>query len=367
MKIKDVRCEVYLREQRPRRIKKDFYNIKRPVGKIPFTILRIITDDGIEGFAFDAQNILNEKTINTIKGEIIGRDPFDREWIWQRLWYMYGRYGAASGRPPGVQALSAVDIALWDITGKALGQPIYKLLGAYRDKIRIYATSWPLPTPEDYAKEALSCKQRGITAYKLHVDPEIAIEACRAVRQAVGDDMKLMLDHGTDDNRERALQVGRELEKLNFYWFEEPLPDYDIEGLIKLREKLDVPICGTEKVPLSMFSMPQYIIHRVLDIIRCDTVMSGGITPCKKIADMCDAFGVKCEIHLANPIGNFANLHVECAVKNCEFYEMYWPEDSYGLKEYPVLDDEGYIHVPQKPGLGAEIDWESLGKPVASY
>ncbi len=175
MKIKDVRCEVYLREQRSRIMKKDFYNVPRPVGKVPFAILRITTDDGVEGFAFGASNILTEETVSGIKGEIIDKDPFDREWIWQRLWHRYGRYAAAAGRPPGVQALSAVDIALWDIAGKALGQPIYKLLGAYRDKIRIYATSWPLPTPEDYAKEALSCKQRGITAYKLHVDPEITI------------------------------------------------------------------------------------------------------------------------------------------------------------------------------------------------
>jgi len=207
MKIKDVRCEVYLREQRPRRMEKDFYNVKRPVGKIPFTILRIITDDGIEGFAFDAQNILNEKTINTIKGEIIGRDPFDREWIWQRLW----------GLQVPVGALSAVDVALWDIAGKALGQPIYKLMGAYRDKIKIYATSYWLPTVQDYVDEALDCQRRGIAGYKIHVRPSIAIEVCRAVRKAVGDNMILILDSRHYYSREQALRMGKEVEKLNFY------------------------------------------------------------------------------------------------------------------------------------------------------
>ena len=358
MKIKDVRYELYLQKklfEPPRGWRRDF---PRPTEKPIFPVMRIITDDGIEGFAFGGAvawgypRAVSERDISIVKQVIIDKDPFDREWVWQRLWQL---------RVP-IGALSAVDIALWDIAGKALGQPIYKLMGAYRDKIRVYASSYGLPTPQDYFDDVTACKQRGITAYKLHVNPDIAVEACQEARRAGGDDMALMLDTYGRYNREQALRVGRELEKLNFYWYEEPIRDYDIEGLIKLREKLSVPICATESTPMSM--IPEYLIRRAVDMVRTDTLISGGITPCKKIADMCDAFGMQCEIHL----GGVANLHVECAIKNCEFYEMFWPyEFRYGLKEYPELDNEGYIHVPQKPGLGVEIDWESLGKPIASY
>ena len=357
MKIKDVRYEVYLQKEpfEPPKGWREF--VTRPTGKPLFPIMRIITDDGIEGYDFGGAiawgypRAVAERDIDRVKEEIIGRDPFDREWIWQRLW----------GLQVPVGALSAVDVALWDIAGKALGQPIYKLMGAYRDKIKIYATSYWLPTVQDYIDEALDCQRRGIAGYKIHVRPSIAIEVCRAVRKAVGDNMILMLDSRHYYSREQALRMGKEVEKLNFYWYEEPIWDYDIEGLVKLREKLNVPICATESAPMSM--IPEYLLRGACDIIRCDTLISGGITPCKKIADMCDAFGMKCELHL----GGFPNLHVECAAKNCEFYEMFWPEFRYGLKEYPVLDKEGYIHAPQKPGLGVEIDWESLGKPIASY
>lgn len=364
MKIKDIKCMLYPRKP-TRRGRPDFLH---PAGGTPFTILRIITDDGIEGFGFGDRSI-DEPAISVVKQVITDKDPFDREWVWQRLWYLhdYGR----PGMPISLLTLSAVDIALWDIAGKALGLPIYKLLGAYRDKIKIYASSHCMSSVREYVDEATSCKQQGITAYKIHPYWGIGekdIEICRAVRQAVGDGMVLMLDSCGRYTREEAMRVGRELEKLSFYWFEMPIPDHDIEGLAMLRKKLGVPILAPEIVLRSMYSIPEYLLRGATTMVRCDTMISGGITPCKKIADMSDAFGMQCEIH----VGGLPNLHVECAVKNCEFHEMFWPERfSYQrripLKEYAKLDNEGYLHVPQKPGLGIEIDWESLGKPVASY
>ena len=365
MKIKEVRCEMYLREA-PVLVGR---GLPPPAGKIPFPILRIITDNGIEGFAFNSADSfsprnITERAASVIRHVIIDKDPFEREWIWQKLWELL--YYGSGGGPLTLGALSAVDVALWDIAGKALKQPVYKLMGGYRDKIRVYASVGRKSSPQEYFDEVISCKQQGITPYKIHCKGTVeeVIEICRAARQAGGDDMTLMLDVNSRYNREQALRIGRELEKLNYYWFEEPIPDVDIEGLIMLREKLDVPICATENAQWSMTTIPEYLLRGAIDIVRCDTVVSGGITPCKKIADMCNAFGMQCEIHL----GGFPNLQVEGAVKNCEFYEMFWPDPRrYGLKEYPELDNEGYIHVPQKPGLGFEIDWEVVGKSVAIY
>lgn len=364
MKIKDIRTGVYVREQAPVRMRQD---MPFPIGKVPFTILRITTDEGIEGFAFGDRAIAEPAT-KLIKSEIVGKNPLDREWVWQRLWYLYD-YGRNMTFPLG--AISAVDIALWDIAGKYLGVPIYKLMGGYRDKIKIYASSFGKSSNSDYVNEAKTCKEQGISAYKIHPYWRVGqkdIETCQAVRKAVGSEMKLMLDVAGHYSREEALWVGKELERLDFYWFEEPIPDYDIEGLIKLREKLEVPICATETAPMSMFSIPEYILHRAVDIVRCDTWISGGITPCKKIADLCNAFDMMCEIHASwFPTSNVANLHVACAIKNCEFYEMIWPESRYGIKEYPVLDNEGCLHITQKPGLGVEIDWDALGKPLEEF
>jgi len=372
LKIKDVKYELYLQEQ-PQVLKKERSGFPRIKGKIPFPILRIITDDGVEGFAFGEDREIPESTVSGIRQMIVGKDPFDREWIWQSLWQWYdaGRGETKYYAKITLKDLAYVDIALWDIAGKALGQPIYKLLGAYRDKIKVYASSSNLSSPQAYADEVSSCKKQGVTAYKLHVDPEITVEACRASRRAGGDDMVLMLDGGPYQQRELALRMGKLCDELNFYWYEEPILDSDIEGLIKLREKLDVPIAAAETPLMSMYSIPEYLIRRAVDIVRPDVMIYGGITPVKKVADMCDAFGMQCELHSGAygfPICNVANLHVECASKNCEFHELRWPDVvRFGLKEYPVLDNEGYVHIPQKPGLGVEIDWESLGKPVMSY
>jgi len=369
MKIKDVRYELY-RHEKPQHPGEGRTGFPRVKGKVPFPLLRIITDDGVEGFASNDREV-PESTVSAIRQMIVGKDPLDRERIWQDLWLWYdaGR-GSKYYSKITLRDMAYVDIALWDIAGKALGQPVYKLLGAYRDKIRVYASSYDLSSPQEYADEVISCKKQGVTAYKLHVAPEITVETCRACRRAGGDDMVLMLDGGPYP-RGLALQMGKLCDELNFYWFEEPILDSDIEGLIKLREKIDAPIAATETPLMSMYSIPEYLIRRAVDIVRPDVMIYGGITPVKKVADMCDAFGMQCELHSGAhgfPICNVANLHVECASKNCEFHELRWPDVvRFGLKEYPVLDNEGYLHVPQKPGLGVEIDWESLDKPVMSY
>ena len=369
MKIKDVICEVYMWERPTPKIVSPEYPY--PIGEAPLDILRIITDDGIEGLFFRTDVNLSESNVNDIKQLLIGRDPFDRERIWQNLWRLARRKIRRDGY---MKVLAAVDIALWDLAGKAFGVPVYKLMGAYRDKIKIYVSSSGMHTVQECQDEAIAVKQHGVTGYKIHPgwrNADETIELCRAVREAAGDDMILMLDNAGSriDTREDAFRVGRALEKLNYYWYEEPLLDYDIEGLIMLREKLDIPICAVENVLTGMFDVPQYILRRAVDIVRSDTRLYGGITPCKRVADLCGVFGMQCEIHAATPMCDLANLHVECAIKNCEFHELFWPAPTgtrgLPLKELPYhLDNEGYLHISQKSGLGFEIDWEALGKPV---
>ncbi|MDP7639695.1 MAG: enolase C-terminal domain-like protein [Candidatus Hydrogenedentes bacterium] len=373
MKIKDVICDVYTWERPTPKVVSPEYPY--PIGKAPLDILRIIADDGTEGLFFRTDVNLSESNVADIKRLLIGRDPLDREWSWQRLWGLARRKIRRDGY---MKVLAAVDMALWDLAGKAFGVPVYKLMGAYRDKIKVYASS---STGDIQAcqEQVVACKQHGVTAYKIHPGPKNAnetIELCRAVREAADPDMLLMLDNAGSRilTREDALRVGRAIEELDYYWYEEPIPDYDIEGLIMLREKLDIPICAAENVLTGMFDVPQYILRRAVDIVRSDTRLFGGITPCKRVADLCGVFGMQCEIHAATPMCDLANLHVECAIRNCEFHEIFWPlsnkpstTTNLPLEERPYrLDNEGYLHIPQKPGLGYDIDWDVLGEPVGT-
>ena len=228
-------------------------------------------------------------------------------------------------------------------------------------------TCYVFSSLEEYINKVQEYRRRGFTAIKLHIPFGALkdIEVCKAVRQAAGDDLILMLDPiGTYDHRE-ALMVGRELEKLNFYWYEEPVSDMDTTGLSKLCNKLDIPIAMQSAHPGNFYSRATRITQGAIDIIRGDVLYSEGITSLKKTAALAEAFNMKCEIHgLFDPIMNAANLHVTCAIKNCDFYEYIALDEisEFGIKQGIKIDDKGYAHVPQKPGIGLEIDWDYINK-----
>jgi L-alanine-DL-glutamate epimerase-like enolase superfamily enzyme len=175
--------------------------------------------------------------------------------------------------------------------------------------------------------------------------------------------MLLMLDPVGCYDREQALIVGRELEELNFSWYEEPISDSDMYGLIQLCKSLDIPIATLEVLPGTLYTKAQYIAREAVDIVRSDVMYNGGLTPLKKTASLCEAFGLKCEIHAnSNPLMNAANLHVICSIKNCDFYEIIMAEElmEFGVKDGIEIDNAGYAHVPKGPGLGLEVDWKYI-------
>lgn len=363
MKIKDLRIQVIARG------KEDFGGIDatesasffvKQMAQVP--VLTIVTDDGIEGTSLGTDGLRQAQYLTAFRPLLLGEDPMYVEKIWQKMWAM-----SRIAHLPDA-ALGTIDIALWDIIGKATNLPIYKLLGAYRDKVRAYASVIPFGQQwkvEDFVKNALECKARGFTAYKLHMKGTATehLAVCRALREAVGDEMVLMLDPVGEYDRREALMVGRELEKLNFYWLEEPIPDADMAGLIQLCNALDIPIAALEALPGGIYIRAQYIARGAADIVRSDALYNGGITPLKKTASLAEAFDMKCEIHYnPSPLANAANLHVMCSMSNCDFYEWVVPEWQwdFGVKESIKLDGEGYVHVPKEPGLGLEVDWEYI-------
>ena len=378
MKIVDVQIVTF---RVPRRVFRNRHLF--PEGTITQTLTKIITDEGAEGYYFgghghgdhdgfppDQRRML----LGRAKSMLIGQDPFDREKFWHWMW--------ASKVPENI--LSTIDMALWDLQARMYDVPIHKLLGGCREKVKAYASTFPnMGSPEEYGQHALECKERGYQAYKIHpyyfADPvtfapvpgrpshiDMDIKACEAVREAVGDDMVLMFDPwGTYHTYEESLKVGRALERLGFYWYEHPMPEYRVHMYEKLSRELDIPILSPEIAAGSLYTRADWILRDASDMSRID-VLRGGITGVKKMVSICEAYGVKCEIHMAG----FGNLQILGATSEdvCEYYERgleapgveYETPQPYFDEICDPMDDEGFVHVSQEPGMGYKINWDYI-------
>ena len=347
------------------------------------TLTKIVTDEGAEGYYFgghghgDADGLLPDERAalsSRIRDLLVGQDPFDRERFWHWFW--------VANLPENL--LSVVDMALWDLQARWANLPLYKLLGGCRDKVKAYASTFPnLGSPDVYAEHALACKRQGYRHYKIHPyyfwDPateepnpgrpsnvEWDIEACRAVRAAVGDEMVLSFDPwGTYRTYEDAYKVGRALEQLGFYWYEHPMPEYRVAMYEKLTRALEIPVLAPEIAAGSVYTRADWIHRGAADMSRID-VLRGGITGVHKLTAVCEAFGVKCEVHMSG----FANLQILGATSEdvCEYYErgLHAPGDDYDTPP-PYLhaigdpmDEEGYVHLSREPGMGYRINWDYI-------
>lgn len=335
------------------------------------SITKIITDEGIEGYNLGGDQATIERVVKPL---LVGENPLDRE----KLWHWMDQH---PGFNEGLRGF--IDCALWDLYGRMVGLPVHKLLGGCRDVIKAYASSWPnMGKPEDYAAHALACKQQGYKAYKVHAYinwdpihwepgpqlpgyPEHDIAVCRAVREAVGDDMVLMLDPFGVYTYEQALWVGRQLEKLNFYWLEHPMIETRVEAYRRLTRELDIAICSPEHAPGGIFTRAEWVLQGASDMCRVD-VGYGGITGCYKLVMLCQAFGIQCEMHG----GHWTNSHLLGATpeSTCEYFErgLLRPDLDYEtpppyLKAIPdPLDGDGNVILTTQPGLGMEFVWDYI-------
>jgi len=342
------------------------------VHKLPReSLVVVLTDESIEGYSVvdhaSAEELVrrfavSEPWLVSSKPfqKLIGADPFDIEKIEKSQYSQYFYQSINNG------VLCALDECLWDIIGKSLKLPVYKLLGSYREKILAYASTPNYEKEEDYIDLALKCKEKGYKALKIHPfrNWKKDISLCKAVRDAVGDEMILMLDPFNAYSREEALKVGRVIEKLDFYWYEDPIPTTDIDGLVDLCRSLDIEVLIGEHLS-SLYEYSEYIRRHATDALRCIDVKVGGITSMMKIAHLAEAFGMKCEPHSwGSTITQAAHLHVMLAIENCDFFELPVPEGVFdrGFKNKIRIDKDGYVHAPNKPGLGIEIDWDEIEK-----
>ncbi len=356
MKITDVECLVLDRQ---------------------FPFVRVYTDEGLAGIGecFRRQpQVVKTLVDTTLKPVLLGKDPVDTEVRWREM----VAAGSASDMGGAVYcAIAGLDIALWDLKGKALGVPIYKLLGGKaRDKVRMYASSMRRDmTPAEEAKRAASFVDAGYSAYKLHsavpgaIDhpADQTIDTVREVRAAVGDDIEILVDVNGAFSTHHALEIGRALEDLGVFHFEEPRPHYDLEGLATIADTLDIPIASGEMI-YTHWEYRDLMLRGRIDIVQPDIVKVPGFTEFQRIAALASAFGKPITVHNTQPtISTVAHLHACAAYANIPYAQEYNIEPTSIRDEWPILKEPlqvnyGYLDVPEGPGLGVELDEDVVQK-----
>ena len=333
-----------------------------PVGDATreFVTLELDTDEGIQGigltfFGGPLTRALKE-AVDALCGMVIGRDPMAVESIVGDL------RQAASGAGPGgifTLALSAVDIALWDIKGKALGQSVCSLLGGYRDRAPTYASGALMrPMNLEYLAEAgprlvdMGFKQMK-TQMGAESTPAREVERMRVMREGIGPDIDLMCDINQLWNVNQAIDIGKRVEEFNLFWLEDVVAHDDYQGMARVADALTTPICSGE-YQYGIGPFRQMLEHRSIDIVMIDLLRVGGITQWKKVAGMAEAFNLPVVSHLVPEI----HVHLVSAIPNGLTVE-YMPWTLRLFEETPVMED-GELAVPDKPGLGLKFDQDVL-------
>jgi L-alanine-DL-glutamate epimerase-like enolase superfamily enzyme len=353
MKITSVKA--HLLKQLPQKFR---WNEEIAPRHLDHVLLRIGSDEGHEGLCLTYLMSHGEisSAIAGFREYLVGRDPHEVEAISYKL--------TSSLRIP-TPAASAVDIALWDLLGKHHKEPIYRLLGAARTRMKAYASTFMYDTVQEYVDLALQCYELGYRAYKLHAFgvPDKDIEVCRAVHKAVGGKMDLMLDPVNAYDRLGAFKVGKVLEELDFYWYEAPISDADLNGLADLTRTFKIPITAAESVAEGLRGYPKYLSGHVIDSVRAVGDWIGGISAMRKTAALCEAFNAKFEPHsYGTTLIQAAHFHVMLAIHNCDLLEIPVPEGvlDIGMKDVIRVGKDGYVDAPTKPGLGYDVDWDSI-------
>lgn len=334
-------------------------------------VLRLVTDAGIEGhasaLAARSGRITEAYLHENIAPVVLGRRVDEREKIWHDLWTLDRHLTFFPVYLPG-----PVDVALWDAAAKAANLPLHRFLGSCRQGLPAYASGLFHDHDDDYVTEAVAYKKAGIPGYKVHAPSPWRrdIEVHRAVREAVGDDYLLFADPVGDYTLDQAIRVGRDLEDLRYEWFEEPFRDFELAKYTELCRALDIAVAATETTRGAHWGVAQAIAQRAADIVRADVSWKAGVTGTMKIAHLAEAFGMNCEIHTTTmAFMDIANLHVSCAIKNCEYFELFVPEDAFQfpLKGRLPIDGRGWAMVPEAPGLGVDIDWDEVDRLSVSH
>lgn len=342
-------------------------------------LLVIACDDGTAGHVVARPGDVEEPLLaQYVRPVLVGEDPMRPERLWQALY----KWQRGSAMKLTDRLLCAVDLALWDLVGKATGQPVWKLLGGYRDKLLAYGSTMcgddlenGLATPEDYARFAeWMVNERGYKAVKLHgwmppipgaPDVKKDYAACAAVREAVGPDIPLMLDPNHWYSRADSLWLCHRLEELGYYWIEEMMEEASLSSYQWLtRQTPHLNILGPETMTGKHWTRAEWAARDACDMLRTGVWDVGGIGPSMKVAHIAESFHMSCEVHGTGA----GNLAVAAAIPNTSYYERgllhpfidYDRPKAYQRRIDDEMDADGYVHCRDEPGLGQDLDLDCI-------
>ena len=342
-------------------------------------LVRIHTDEGLVGVGECMVRFAPEATAKIVDelGEIlIGMDPTHTGTSWELMFSVMMNRGHFKGF--FMEALSGIDIALWDLKGKALNRPIYELLGGpQRDKIWMYASSLRFRGIETTVLEAKEFVEAGYDAMKLKIGggghrPEADIELATAVREAVGPDVFLSADANCGYTSPAAMKVGRALQDLDYAWFEEPIAPDDHDGYAEMARNLDMPIAGGE-TEFTSFGYRELFSKRALDIVQPNISRAGGFTDCMRTAALSQVHHVPYAPHTGSTTGvcHTAEVHLSAALPNFLIYEDMqadWSKNENNplrqelIQSGRLVREGNSIALPQGPGLGIELNEDVINK-----
>jgi galactonate dehydratase len=321
--------------------------------------VKVYTDEGVTGIGeCSGWPRVIETAVKDLTRLLVGEDPTHIERLWQKM--ATGMMGHGMLGTVGAGAMNGIDMALWDIKGKVLNTPLWNLLGGkVRDKVRIYGHA-------NTAETALALKADGITALKCGgvSDP---IRKVAMLRETVGAEMDIAIDlHGPPWlTPADACRVARDLEPYRLLWVEDPLAPENLDGYERIRQHANVPLAAGERMA-TIFGERELIERELVDVIQPDTGRAGGVTQMRKIAAMAEAHHIMLAPHSGSlgPVAEYAALHILAAVPNgliLERLEYDWAGRAEVIVPNPVQKD-GFITVPDAPGLGCDIDEEFVAK-----
>ena len=346
------------------------------------TLVKVTTDDGLVGWGEGAAASLIDGLLAPL---LIGQDPMDRTGLWECMFHALYNGNNAVGLAGS--ALSALDIALWDLAGKATGLPVCALLGGkVRDKVAVYATGLYYTEgefPDRLLDEARGYVAAGFKGMKTKVGGlSIAEDVARvhALRDAIGPDIHLMVDANEAYNATTAIRIGQQLADLDLVWFEEPVNAQDLDAYLEVKAALPMAIAGGENLR-TRYEFKPYLTRRAYDIVQPDIMHCGGITEMQRICAMANACGIQVNPHVwGSPVMIAATLHLAATLPPCPPARNAQPYMQEPVMEFdrtpsairqelcavPFDQEDSFVRVPTGPGLGIEVDEEIVEKLRAS-
>lgn len=342
-----------------------------------WVFVKVITDSGLYGVGEATLEYREPTVVQAIKElerYLVGKDPHNIEAFWHDAYRdAYWRGGVVL-----MSALAGVEMALWDIKGKDLGVPVYQLLGGkVRDSVKCYANAWfaGAKKPEEFAQKAKIAVKNGFSGLKwdpfdkeyLNIDPKHlneALDCIAAVKDAVGDQVHLIIEGHGRFNVPTAVRIGNALEKFGILWFEEPIPPDDKKGIAWVRSKIATPVSGGERL-YSRFEYADYLRMECADFWQPDVSHAGGIMEVRKIAAMAESHYIPvCPHNPSGPVANAATLQLAACIPNFYLLETMandipWRAD---VSTEKVKFENSEMFIPDLPGLGIDINEEEIAK-----